>query len=400
MNVQCAGELTDIHKLQPNPRNPNKHPEKQIKLLAKIIDYQGQRSPIVVSKRSGFIVKGHGRLDAIKKLGWTSCAVDYQEYEDEAQEYADMIADNKIAELAEHDDSMMIEALKEIEIEDFDYLGIPDFEIPVEADPAKEDIEDDVPENVETRCKLGDLWMLGNHKLLCGDATDVLSVEKLMGGEKADITFTSPPYNAGDNIRGNFYENDKDNKPENEYVDFLLSTSELAMQFSKFVFWNIQILESNKYAVTDFQTKRRDQIKDILIWNKTQYPPHINKGTFGCKWEYVFVLANESKSRSFPCSWQGKFPNVIETENASQNEYAKTHKATFPVSFPTWVIEKMDFAKSVYDPFGGSGTTMIAAEKLGRKCFMMELDPHYCDVILSRWEKYSGKEANRVEENT
>jgi ParB-like chromosome segregation protein Spo0J len=104
MKIDCAhDELVDVAILQPNPKNYNKHPARQIEMLAKIINYQGQRSPIVVSKRSGFIVKGHGRLDAIKLLGWDKAAVDYQEYTDEAQEYADMIADNKIAELSETD---------------------------------------------------------------------------------------------------------------------------------------------------------------------------------------------------------------------------------------------------------------------------------------------------------
>ncbi len=127
MKINCAyTELVELHKLQPNPKNPNKHPDKQIEMLAKIIDYQGQRAPIVVSKRSGFITKGHGRLMAITKLGWAQCAVDYQDYESEAQEYADMVADNKIAELAEHDDNFMIDTIKELEMTEFDFtlMGI------------------------------------------------------------------------------------------------------------------------------------------------------------------------------------------------------------------------------------------------------------------------------------
>jgi len=134
MKINCAhDELIEIHKLQPNPHNPNKHPKKQIDLLAKIIDYQGQRSPIVVSNRSGFITKGHGRLEAIKKLGWVEAAVDFQDYDSEAQEYADMIADNKISELAQHDNTKMIDDLTKFEwVEDFDLslLGIPEFKIP------------------------------------------------------------------------------------------------------------------------------------------------------------------------------------------------------------------------------------------------------------------------------
>jgi hypothetical protein len=132
MKIACShNKIEEIHKLVPHPRNANKHPEKQIELLAKIIDHQGQRSPIVVSSRSGFITKGHGRLEAIKKLGWDTCAIDVQDYENEAQEFADLIADNKIAELAQHDDALMIDSLHELDIQDFELLGMPDFTLEV-----------------------------------------------------------------------------------------------------------------------------------------------------------------------------------------------------------------------------------------------------------------------------
>lgn len=123
--------MVNLEKLQPNPKNTNKHPPRQIELLAKIISYQGQRAPIVVSRRSGFIVKGHARLDAISKLGWDQAAVDYQDYESEAQEFADLIADNRIAELAEHDENAMIDGIKALDMSDFDFelLGLPDLSI-------------------------------------------------------------------------------------------------------------------------------------------------------------------------------------------------------------------------------------------------------------------------------
>lgn len=123
--------MLDVATLVENPKNNNKHPDRQIELLAKIIKYQGQRVPIVVSKRSGFITKGHGRLMAIKKLGWDKCAVDLQEYENEAQEYADLIADNKIAEFAQLDDTMMIDEIRQLGIEDFELLGLDDFKLDV-----------------------------------------------------------------------------------------------------------------------------------------------------------------------------------------------------------------------------------------------------------------------------
>jgi DNA modification methylase len=146
-------------------------------------------------------------------------------------------------------------------------------------------------------------------------------------------------------------------------------------------------LENNKTDLIDYQYKLKNNIKDILVWNKNIAPPHINKGTFSTKWEYVFAFSENNKSRSFPCQWQGKFNNVIETENASGNQFANIHKATFPVSFPSWIIEKMDFAKSILDVFMGTGTTMVAAHQLNRKCYGMELDPKYCQVIIDRMAK-------------
>lgn len=133
MKFNCAyTELVDIHKLVPNPKNNNHHPKEQIDRLAKIIDYQGQRSPIVVSNRSGFIVKGHGRLEAIRKLGWEKVAVDYQDYENEAQEYADMTADNQIAMWAEFDNNMLMSEIPELGDMDLDMLGMKDLKLDID----------------------------------------------------------------------------------------------------------------------------------------------------------------------------------------------------------------------------------------------------------------------------
>lgn len=133
MKFNCAyTELVDIHKLVPNPKNNNHHPKEQIDRLAKIIDYQGQRSPIVVSNRSGFIVKGHGRLEAIRKLGWEKVAVDYQDYDSEAQEYADMTADNQIAMWAEFDNNMLMSEIPELGDMDLDMLGMKDLKLDID----------------------------------------------------------------------------------------------------------------------------------------------------------------------------------------------------------------------------------------------------------------------------
>ena len=144
-SFKCAyDEIISLSKLVPNPRNANNHPQSQIEILAKIIDFQGQRSPIVVSKRSGFIVKGHGRLLALMRLGWQNAAVDLQDYESEAQEFADMIADNEVAKWSEFDSIKMVQDLKTLEFQDIDLLGIKDFSLDLpdaEFNPLAEDKE-------------------------------------------------------------------------------------------------------------------------------------------------------------------------------------------------------------------------------------------------------------------
>ena len=134
MNISCSyAKLMGVNKLVPNPKNNNKHPEKQIEILAKLIDQHGFRHPIIVSKRSGFIVAGHGRLEAAKRLGLNEVPVDYQDFENEAMEYAFLIADNKSATMAEFDDAMLVETIKELEMEDFDFdlLSLPDFSLEI-----------------------------------------------------------------------------------------------------------------------------------------------------------------------------------------------------------------------------------------------------------------------------
>lgn len=154
MKFECAyDELVSLNKLVPHPRNSNKHPDRQIEMLAKIIDYQGQRSPIVVSNRSGFIVKGHGRLEALKKLNWDQAAIDYQDYESEAQEFADLIADNKIAELAEHDDLIILQGIEDLDIKDFELLGLDQFklhELSGEIDINEKELDENI--NTEHEC--------------------------------------------------------------------------------------------------------------------------------------------------------------------------------------------------------------------------------------------------------
>lgn len=392
-------KIEQVSKIVPNPENANKHTPEQITRLVELIEYQGFRNPLIISNRTGFLLAGHGRLEAAKKMGITELPVIYQDFDNEAQEYAYLISDNEIARWAELDNDLVQSKIKTFDDFNIDLLGIENFEVPIEELEPQCD-EDDVPELKEDPItKRGDVWLLGNHKVMCGDSTMIDDVENLMDGNKADITFTSPPYNIGKSIRGNMYEEYTDNKSNNEYTEFLIKWTDLALQFSDYVLHNNQLLEGNKKSLIAYQYHYIDQIKDILIWNKNQYPPHINKGTFGCKWEYVFAMANDGKSKGFPCNWQGKHSNVISTENNSGNDYAKNHRAGYPIgagypiAFVDWIIDKFDFTKSIYEPFSGTGTNIISCEKNNVKCYAMELTPLYCDISIQRWQDYTGKKA-------
>jgi len=390
-------ELVDINTPVPYDKNMHIHTDEQIDRLIKLIDYQGFRNPLVLQKGTNRIAAGHGRLIAAKKMGMKKVPVIYQEFESEEQFYAYVVSDNAIGKdtWAQLDLSQINKDIIDLGPDlDLDMLGLKDFVVePIEKfEPqADEDAVPDIKDDPVT--KRGNIWLLGNHRLMCGDSTMIDDVEKLMNGEKADITFTSPPYNIGKSVRGNMYENNQDDKSSDDYTKFLIDWTNLAIMFSNYVFHNNQLLEGNKKSLINYQHHFVDQIKDILIWNKHQFPPHINKGTFGTKWEYVFCLSENGKGRGFPCQWQGKFSNVIETESNLGNKFAGIHRAGFPVSFPSWLIKKMDFTKSVYEPFMGTGTTMISCENLGIKSFGMELDPVYCDLIVERWENYTGKKA-------
>lgn len=363
--ILCANtQIVDVDSLVPNPRNPNSHPEKQIAQLAKIIKHQGQRLPIVVSKRSGFIVAGHGRLEAIKSLGWSKCAVDEQEFASDADEYAHMIADNKIAELAEHDDSLMIQQLKDMDFNlDLDLLGMDDFKLPEICEPQCD--EDEIPEQVDTRCKRGDVWLLGNHRLMCGDSTMIDDVEKLMNGENADMVFTDPPYGmSAVSKSGVLKERYKTDIMNDDNVDVAKDCFNICvgLNIQKMVFWGAnyyssKLPDSSCWLVWDKNNGQSDQMDCELAWTNL-------KGV-----TRQFTKASEKSNRVHP-----------------------TQK---PVELATWCFDKYE-CKSVLDLFGGSGSTLIACEKTNRKCYMMELDEHYCDVILARWEKYTGKKAERA----
>ena len=402
MKILCEfKKLVPLSELKPHGKNRNKHSQEQITRLAQIFEYQGIRHPIIVSNLSGLVVAGHGRLEAAKKLGLTEFPVDYQDFKNEEQEYAFIVSDNSIALWSELDLAGINADIPDLGPDfEIDLLGIKNFHLDVAEKEGLTD-PDDVPEApAEPKTKLGDIYKLGNHRMMCGDSTSIDAVEKLMDGQRASITITSPPYNVSKRgFQEAKYNDGFESRTDEEYEQFLYDFTSICIEKSDYVFVNNQSLANNRFSLVEYQYKFKSFLKDILIWNKKICPPNICKGAFNTKWEYVFVFSKDNRTRGFPCEWQGQYPNVIETESNSGNEFASVHKAGYPIAFPVWIIEKMDFSKSVFDPFGGTGTTMIAAEKLNRTSYLMELDPKYCDVIISRWEKFTGQKAQLITEN-
>ncbi len=395
--------MVPIHELKEHPKNRNKHPDDQIKRLAAILKYQGWRYPVKVSNRSHFVTSGHGRILAAKKNGWKEVPVSYQDYESEEQEYADLQSDNAIASWAELDLSGINSDIGDLGPDfDINLLGIKDFVLEPAEKLAPGCDEDEVPEKVEPRTKLGDVYQLGPHRLMCGDSTSIDAVEKLMNGKFADICFTSPPYNAGAAPGGleharhrKYLNNEMDKKSEDEYRLFLNDFLSIAMQFSVLQFVNLAFLEGGKRSIIGWLSDKKDFYCDQMIWKKkSSAPSPPNVLTHNHEMILIFSKEQLPNRRLITKDFSHAF-SVLEIDRNEQNEFAKYHHATFPVKLAEAVIE-LSSVNSVYEPFGGSGTTLIACEKLSHTCFIMELDPHYCDIIVERWEKFSGKKAELI----
>lgn len=265
------------------------------------------------------------------------------------------------------------------------------------AQPEPEAFEDDyqIPDEIETDIVLGDLFEIGPHRLLCGDSTKVEDVERLMNGVKAEIVFTSPPYNLGKNVklstrdrRENAYTSYNDNKNHDEYFLLLKAFTDAYLGHCENMLINIQSLAGNKKAVIDYQFQYKSFIADIAIWYKVNPQPVAAKKVMNSAFEYIIILSNsECPTRAITtANFHGTFPNVYVGTVNSENVAPGIHSAAFPLSMCRDFIDAF-CNKTVIDCFLGTGTTMVAAHQLNRVCYGMELDPKYCQIIVDRMLK-------------
>lgn len=394
MVINCGYKgLVPIAKLKPHPKNRNIHPEDQIRRLADILKYQGWRYPVKVSNQSGYVTSGHGRIEAAKLNGWSDIPVDYQDYDNEDQEYADLTADNAIASWAELDLSGINTDLGDLGPDfDIDLLGIKNFELDI-LPPEPQCDEDEVPESVEPKTKRGDIYKLGRHRLMCGDSTSIDDVERLMDGARADMVFTDPPYGMFlDTDFDSMFAADKNHRETGKRFDAVKGDRE---DFSP------ALINTIFAAFPDS--------KEVFLWGADYYSEHIPDRKNG-SWVVWDKRCNEEMDRvsgnTFELCWsKQKHKRLIARILWSGHhgmQGGDTKKRVHPTQKPTKLVEWFfdnwgKDTRTVVDLFGGSGSTLIACEKTNRSCFMMELDPHYCDVIVARWEKYTGQKAELVD---
>lgn len=284
-------------------------------------------------------------------------------------------------------------------------IDLPDYNVDEllgeETPEAVEDDFDETKDAVESKVKFGEIWQLGEHRLMCGDSTDGECVKTLMGGVLADMAFSSPPYNAGTTAteaamnKTTKYNGNEDNKPMEEYRLFLNKYLSLAIANSYYCFMNIQSLSNNKLALIDVLADNKHVYADTMIWDKIHGQPAMAHNVLNSVFEYIHIFSKKANRAIGTIDFRGTIDNIFHLQGQRNNEFSAIHNATFSVEFASFFIK--NFAKeSVLDSFGGTGTTLIACEQLNRKCFMMEFDPHYCDVIIARWEKLTGKQAEKV----
>jgi DNA modification methylase len=386
-------------KLLPYARNSRTHSEEQVAQVAASIVEFGFTNPILCGS-DGIIVAGHCRLAASHKLGLESVPVVVLDHLTPTQRRALVIADNRTAELAGWDDALLRVELDALRDDDFD-LSLTGFDADALADlfegeegDTGQTGDDDVPESQEAAIsRLGDVWLLGGHRVLCGDATVAESYEQLLQGQKVDMTVTDPPYNvnyansAKDKMRGKDRAILNDNLGDGFY-DFLLAALTPIMANctgAVYVAMSSSELDTLQSAFREAGGKW----STFIIWAKNTFT--MGRSDYQRQYEPILYGWPEGGTHH----WCG------DRDQSDVWQIKKPHKNDLhPTMKPVELVERAIRNSSkpgdvVLDPFGGSGTTLIAAEKSGRTARLMELDPKYVDVIVRRWQDWTGKLANR-----
>ena len=399
--IFCAHDkILPVKELRPNPKNPNKHPQDQISLLAKIIKATGWRAPITVSAHSGYIVKGHGRYMAALALGLKEAPVDIQEYSTEAEEHADLVADNRLAEMSNIDNALLTDIFTDINLDEIpaELTGYNKKEFADMLNGLEEwlkDIDQDADKipsaTQEIVSKNGDIWILGRHRLICGDCTDKDNLQKLFDSAAPEILLTDPPYCSGgfqesarnSGSKGSIAKQENNLKIANDTLstrgyqallkNLIINTPARVLYiFTDWRMWNylFDVVESSGYGV-----------KNMLVWAKD----YAGMG-YGWRTQHELILfAHNTKP-----NWNNHkgYGNILSVKR-QQNVLHPTQK---PLELILKLLDNTQWARGVFDPFCGSGTTLIACEDAGQTCYGAELEPRHVDTIVLRYITHTGRE--------
>ena len=397
MKEEQAAIFIHINKLKPSPDNPriNKH---AIRAVANSIKLHGFAAPIVANFQNE-ILAGHTRWYAMQLLQKEE-SKDYSMVPvrqidltgKQAQLYR--IADNKLGELATWNEDMLEEQLKDLMVDFEDELNDMNFELEDLIEEEEIEFEElQIPEKIQTKIKIGDLIEIGPHRLFCGDSTKKDSFVSVMNDQIADVSFTSPPYNAGETpteitMRKKskyLYDLDK-NK---DFRELLINSIQNNINYSKFLALNIQMLAKNKkdiiYALNYFM----NYFMDVVIWDKGHGQPAMAKNVFNSCFEFLFFFCSKKNpTRAIENGgFRGTIDNVYRGNIQRNNEYSAYHNATFPSHLVSFIFKLIPNGSIILDSFLGTGTTMLVAHSMDKICYGIEICPEYCQIIIDRMIK-------------
>jgi DNA modification methylase len=370
-----AHPITELQLLPGNPRRGD------IEAVKRSLEAFGQRKPIVVRRSDSVVIAGNHTLQAAQALGWSEIAVVWVD-DDEVTSKAFALADNRTAELGDYDEEALADLINDVgslnpgllESSGWDDKSVQELLDRVEQIELPVDV-DDVPEDVDAVSKLGDVWLLGNHRVMCGDSTDEGTVLRLVNDQVINVVFTDPPY--GINIEGDRSKRGglaQGGKFKN-FKDDSTVYAEKAFDIVKTLNVPIQIwFGANYYA------HHLPQSNNWLVWDKRL--EDIQRDTHSdC--ELAWIQSKYNSVRIFRHLWKGMI-------KGSEHNQKRVHPTQKPIALPIWCFDEYDCGNIVLDLFGGSGSTLIAAEETKRTAYLMELDPHYVDVICTRYQKHTG----------
>lgn len=426
----------NLADLTPYEQNARHHEQGDLEAIkASILEF-GFNDPVGIWGEKNIIVEGHGRVMAAEQLGMITVPCIRLDHLTDEQRRAYALAHNKTAELSRWDFSILDKELEQIQAIDMEAFG---FDLSQPEDP-EEVVEDTPPEETQVpqRCERGQLWQLGDHRLMCGDSTSDQDMTLLFGNDKPVFIFTDPPYgvsigsknkaiNEVDPGRGGHIQQDIENDtatPDELYEILVKAFSNLKNHSAEDASYYVSAPQGGELGMMMMMMRDAGlRVRHNLIWVKNA--PTFSMGRLDYDYRHEPIFYTWTKSHKF----YGDYSNTVIDDTLDINHMSKAelknalrsymeqketstiycdkpmHSDLHPTMKPVKLVARFMINSSrkgdiCADIFGGSGTTMIAAEQLGRRCYMMELDPHYCDVILQRWEQFTGKEAVKIGQGT